>query len=95
MVNVLTFLDPERILLGGGVSERPGFVEEANKRLAERIQNHPYLDHSYVPELRACERGNEAGVLGANLHRTNHPLGRFCFPPASFRSRSPCFSDGP
>lgn len=65
MVNVLTFLDPERILLGGGVSERPGFVEEARKRLAERIQNHPYLDHSYVPELRACERGNEAGVLGA------------------------------
>ena len=38
---------------------------EASKRLAERIQNHPYLDHSYVPELRACERGNEAGVLGA------------------------------
>ena len=65
LITILTILDPERIILGGGISERPGFLEETHRRLADKISKHPNIDHNYVPELRLCQNGNEAGVLGA------------------------------
>ncbi|MFT3945313.1 MAG: ROK family protein [Ancrocorticia sp.] len=65
MINVMTMYDPERILLGGGLSDRPGFLDETRKRLTATIRVHPAVDPTYVPELRLCRNGNDAGILGA------------------------------
>ncbi|MFT3942482.1 MAG: ROK family protein [Ancrocorticia sp.] len=73
LVTLLATLDPDRFLLGGGVSGRPGFLTETHKRLAEKIRNHPNIDHDYIPELRLCVNGNDSGVLGA-IHAA-HTLG--------------------
>lgn len=65
MINIMTMFDPERILLGGGLSDRPGFLDETRKRLAATIRIHPAVDPTYVPELQLCRNGNDAGILGA------------------------------
>lgn len=50
LILILTILDPERIILGGGISERPGFLEETHRRLADKISKHPNIDHNYIPD---------------------------------------------
>lgn len=65
MVTVLALLDPQRILIGGGVAERPGFMEALRERFMTKVQRHPYLQPNYVPEVLPCVNGNQAGVLGA------------------------------
>ncbi|MEZ5087962.1 MAG: ROK family protein [Tessaracoccus sp.] len=62
LINTTATLDPERILIGGGLSEREGFVAQVQARLAERIADTTLVA---APEVRACRNGNRAGILGA------------------------------
>ncbi|MBD3162049.1 MAG: ROK family protein, partial [Candidatus Eisenbacteria bacterium] len=60
MAQVINILDPDRIVLGGGVSNAPGLAEEA----ADRIR--PFLFNDEVRTRIVRHRlGDSAGVLGA------------------------------
>ncbi|MFT3875385.1 MAG: ROK family protein [Propioniciclava sp.] len=64
-VSLLAVLDPERILIGGGLSEYEGFVARVRTRLQDKIADYPFLVQGYAPDVRACRNGNQAGTLGA------------------------------
>jgi glucokinase len=73
LVNVL---DPEAVIVGGGLGAAPGFYWE---RLAPAIRAHIWSDvHRGLPLLQAAH-GADAGFIGAALlalehHQTNEPL---------------------
>ncbi|GIW71324.1 MAG: glucokinase [Planctomycetota bacterium] len=61
-VELVTLLDPERIVLGGGVSERrPELVELVRRAVRER----PLGEGARTVEVLAAARGADAAVLGA------------------------------
>lgn len=55
--------DPEIIAIGGGISANPWIIEEINRTYREMVkgQQMEYL----MPVIVACERGNDANILGA------------------------------
>ena len=60
--NVSTFLDPEMIVLGGGVSHAGSFLLDAVKARLPR-----YLLYKTLPcaRLELAQLGNDAGIIGA------------------------------
>ncbi|MBQ9299316.1 MAG: ROK family protein [Clostridia bacterium] len=62
--NVISFLDPEMIILGGGVSRAGDFLLDAVKAALPEYLFYPTLG---CPELRLASLGNEAGIIGAAL----------------------------
>ncbi len=64
-VNVQFAYDPEIIAIGGGISGNPQIMEDIRRTYKELVkgQQMEYLQ----PEIVACERGNDANLLGA-LH---------------------------
>ena len=62
--NVISFLDPDMIVLGGGVSHAGEFLLNA---VRERLPK--YLMFKTLPyaELRQAKLGNDAGIIGAAL----------------------------
>ena len=63
--NLQYILDPEVIIIGGGISKHPNLVEEIHLKLKEVMsfgQRSPL-----VPELRVCEYGNDANLIGASM----------------------------
>jgi predicted NBD/HSP70 family sugar kinase len=53
---IVAVVDPELIVLGGGIGRAPGFAEEVRARLAELAP--------IVPEVRPCALGEDAVVDG-------------------------------
>ena len=62
--NVISFVDPEMIILGGGVSRAGDFLLDAIKSALEEYLFYPTLPR---PELRIASLGNDAGIIGAAL----------------------------
>ena len=62
--NIISFLDPDMIVLGGGVSHAGEFLLNA---VRERLPK--YLMFKTLPyaELRQAKLGNDAGIIGAAL----------------------------
>ncbi len=60
LAQVINLLDPDAIVLGGGVSNSPGLAEEA----PPRIRPHVFNDET-LTIVRRHELGDSAGVLGA------------------------------
>lgn len=61
IANIVYIIDPERIVLGGGVSRAGEFLLQKVKRaFYERV-----FAHSREREFRLAELGNDAGVRGA------------------------------
>ena len=63
-LNMVNFLDPEVIAIGGGVSEAGDFLMEPLKREVYKLivnKDRPYAD------IRRCELGGDAGIIGAAL----------------------------
>ncbi|WP_288394187.1 ROK family protein [uncultured Vagococcus sp.] len=63
--NLQYILDPEVIIIGGGISKHPDLIEEINMKLKEIMsfgQRSPL-----IPELRVCEYGNDANLIGASM----------------------------
>lgn len=58
--NLAVILNPEKILIGGGVSEREGFIPNIEKYLEQNIV---WKDVKVKMEL--CKYGNNAGLIGA------------------------------
>lgn len=63
--------DPEVFVIGGGISSRPGFVEGIRKQAELFFAKLPFT--GIKPEIRACQYGNTANLLGAvwNFLRQN------------------------
>ena len=61
--NIQYTYDPEVIILGGAISERPEYVDEINKRLD--ILMNSDLEGTIKPVLKTCVFGNDANKLGA------------------------------
>lgn len=57
--NLAHIFDPECIFLGGGVTERPGFLDE--------VKFHMEWYKLSIP-VRSAHHGNDAGLLGAACH---------------------------
>lgn len=55
--------DPQRIILGGGVSAKTGFAEEIEGRLRKMFLKYGLT--SFVPEVTTCKFHNEANLIGA------------------------------
>lgn len=66
MLNLQVVLDPEKIAVGGGVSERPlllHLIDEELRRIAQ-VYPHPLP----LPQVEACCFRNDANLLGALYH---------------------------
>ena len=61
---IIAFLDPEVIVLGGGVSKAGDFLlEPLRKKVAEYVF---YKDLPYA-EIKIATLGNDAGIIGAAM----------------------------
>ncbi|WP_312745651.1 beta-glucoside kinase BglK [Cedecea neteri] len=63
LYNLVNLFDPEKILLGGGIVERPGFLALLREHLAWFTID-DYLD--------TVSHGNDAGLIGAVYHFNQH-----------------------
>ena len=62
--NVISFIDPDMLILGGGVSRAGDFLLDAVKAALPEYLFYPTLKQ---PELRIASLGNDAGIIGAAL----------------------------
>ncbi len=62
--NITAFLDPEMIVLGGGVSTAGDFLLE---NVREQLPRYLMYKTLPSPQLRLAQLGNEAGIIGAAL----------------------------
>lgn len=67
LLNISVSLDPEKILIGGGISENDEIM--AGILAATKKLLHRYSDMSAIglPEIIPCQLGNDAGMIGAVL----------------------------
>jgi beta-glucoside kinase len=56
--NITSVLNPEKVLIGGGITSRPSFIKELEKHLT-------YIDRVFHIEIDACHFRNDAGLIGA------------------------------
>lgn len=68
--NIQCLLDPERICIGGGISENPLFIEGLQKASDEFYKGLP-IDFPHT-ELVKCQYCNDANMLGAYYHYKNN-----------------------
>jgi predicted NBD/HSP70 family sugar kinase len=66
LVTLCLTLDPEVIVLGGGLSRAPGLTEDLTRRLAKAT-----LKGFPIPAIRLAEGGDASGARGAALHALN------------------------
>ena len=62
--NLQFILDPEKILIGGAISQREGFIEKINQQL----QTMKYDADGFIVNVERCEFGNDSNLIGALYH---------------------------
>lgn len=64
LLNIINFVDPEVIVIGGGVSQAGDFLlEPVRKKMKERI----FFPEMPYAEIKAAMLGNDAGIIGAAM----------------------------
>lgn len=71
--NVISFLDPEVIVLGGGVSRAGDFLLNRVKEMIPQYLMYKTLDYA---DICLAELGNEAGIIGAAMLARNAAKGK-------------------
>ncbi|MFC0469039.1 ROK family protein [Halalkalibacter kiskunsagensis] len=61
--NIQYILDPERILIGGGITRQPNFMKELNVRLDELFREKPFA--KVHPSVAVCHHLDKAQLFGA------------------------------
>lgn len=61
--NIQYTYDPEVIVIGGAICERPGFIEEIHSRIELIIDSNKHA--TIKPVIRKCKYGNDSNKLGA------------------------------
>ncbi|AOM84338.1 ROK family protein [Salisediminibacterium beveridgei] len=65
--NITAILNPEKILVGGGITSRPTFITELRNHLS-------YVDRAFNPPVETCHFRNDAGLIGAMaFHKLSYP----------------------
>ena len=64
LANIVNFLDPEVIVLGGGVSKAGSFLLDP---LAREYANYVLYNDLPIPEIKLAVLGSEAGIIGAAM----------------------------
>lgn len=65
IMNLIVALDPEKILIGGGISANEQFINGLNQKIAELKQINNDLKDLTFPPVEAAELRNDAGIIGA------------------------------
>lgn len=66
LLNLQYIYDPELILLGGAISERPDFIQRIEQKLDEIFGE---VEHGPIrPNLKRCQFLNKANLVGAAYH---------------------------
>lgn len=58
-------MDPDKILIGGGISEQGKIITEIENHLLELMRYHIDLKKLEAPKVEACKFNNDSGILGA------------------------------
>ena len=62
--NLQYVIDPEKILIGGAISTREGFIEQLNDSLRQMKHN----EDSLTIQVERCQFGNDSNLIGALYH---------------------------
>ena len=62
--NLKFILDPEKILIGGAISNREGFIEQIN----ETLKQINYDTEGVTTTVEKCQFGNDSNLIGALYH---------------------------
>ena len=65
MMNIITIIDPEVIILGGGLSEAGEFLSH---RLNLALKNYRYYPSVETPKVEIAKLKNDAGIIGAAIY---------------------------
>ncbi|WP_416147413.1 ROK family protein [Salipaludibacillus sp. HK11] len=66
--NITSVLNPEKVLIGGGVTSRPTFVDELRNHLI-------YIDQVFHVKIEPCKFRNDSGLVGAlAFHKLKYNL---------------------
>ena len=65
LLNVTSVLDPDLILIGGGISSNKQFISDLNDSFTNIWKQHGHIKHRNQPQIKSCFLGNDAGILGA------------------------------
>lgn len=63
IMNLQFVVNPEKVAIGGGVSAEPMLIELIREELEKLAEEYPYPVP--VPEIAACQYGNDANLIGA------------------------------
>lgn len=66
LYNLQFTLDPEMIVIGGGVSALPGLAEELEKRVLSYLAKFGVKD--FTPQVVPCQFRNDANLIGAAVN---------------------------
>lgn len=66
LYNIQVSLDPEMIILGGGISAREELAKELQMRLQTLLTNEGVPE--ILPEIQSCHYQNDANLIGAALN---------------------------
>jgi len=58
-------LDPDKILIGGGISEQTKIISEIERHMLDLMKYHIDLKNLAVPKIEACKFNNDSGIIGA------------------------------
>ena len=64
MVNIINYLDPEIIAIGGGVSAAGEFLLEP---VREKLKKYVFYKDLPYAEIKLATMGNDAGIVGAAM----------------------------
>ncbi|EME3582202.1 ROK family protein [Enterococcus faecium] len=65
LMNVALSIDPEKILIGGGVSENTQIIEGIKNSFLHLSSSYSQTEKLELPEIIPCQLGNKAGMIGA------------------------------
>ncbi|WP_081675733.1 ROK family protein [Tetragenococcus muriaticus] len=66
LYNIQVSLDPEMIIIGGGISGRDEFIDELRKQLYNYLAKKGI--ETIMPKIHACQYKNDANLIGAALN---------------------------
>lgn len=65
-------IDPEKVLIGGGISQEPLFINYIQEEIKKIALDNPKI--RIIPKVEKCYFGNDANLLGALLNYENREL---------------------
>jgi predicted NBD/HSP70 family sugar kinase len=65
IIDVIVTLDPEVVLVSGGITQRITFIDELNSKINEIIETRPRYKDLDFPPIKQAKLKSDAGIIGA------------------------------